>query len=216
MTKYFYQDLFYILAGFFFVGLVAGYSLFKKPSYLLVGQTLLLSLAGLTDAIFRYNSDPVILLLAGSGNVLFCALTLTIFLLYAWPSCPQKLIYLPAVLITAAYALTPWLVRGITSGAYGFELEYAPGYWLLIGFVALCVLLAVAFSLQVVMKSEHAKERERALLLLFALLLSAYYYGSALVVPFFVAGANIASPLPLTFAAMVMAYSCIKYGYFAR
>jgi hypothetical protein len=218
MTAYFYQDLFYILAGFFFVGLILGYSLFKKPCHLLVGLTLLLALAGVADAICSYNSDPTVILLAGSGLVLCCGLTLTVFLQFALPQFPKKFIYLylPTLLLTAAHALTPWLVRGITSGAYGFELKYASGYWLLVVFVACYVLLIAALLLRQVMRSSHAKERERALLLLFVLLLTAYYYSSALVVPFFVEGANIASPLPLTFATMVMVYSCLKYGYFAQ
>jgi hypothetical protein len=215
MTMYYYQDIFYILVGFLFTALLAGYSFFRKPCSALVWLSLLLSLTGVADAICHYTAVPVVLLLAESGLVLCCTLALTIFLRFVLPSLPPKLIYLPALLLTAAYALTPWLVRGITAGAYGFELKYAPGYWLLIGFVALYALLTVLFSLPVVKRSAQAGGRDQSLLLLFVLGLCVFYYGSALVVPFFYAAGNIASPLPLTFAVMLLVYSCLKYGYFA-
>ncbi|MCU0641816.1 MAG: hypothetical protein MUC35_07050 [Candidatus Margulisbacteria bacterium] len=225
MTAYYYQDLIFTLAGFFLVGLLAGHALYKKPSYLLIVLTTLFSLAGLTDVIFRYNTDPTTLMLADSTNV-FCALfALTILLQFSMQyfcaervrACAryQLLLYLPALLLTLAYAVTPFMVRGITAGAAGFRLTYNDGYWAVLVFGAICLALTAAISIYLAIERPEVRERERAAFLLFALGLFAYYYTVVLALPFLVRAPNFASPLPLTCATLVLVYACVKYEHFS-
>ncbi|HVN67188.1 MAG TPA: hypothetical protein VMT55_02365 [Candidatus Sulfotelmatobacter sp.] len=225
MTVYYYQDFIFASAGFLLVGILLGYALQKQRYYLLVGLTLMLSTASLTDVIFRYNADPALLMLADSGNI-FCALFgLTIFLHFSLADLLRwrhgrdfqnyLLLYLPALAIATAYTLTPLMVEGITSGAAGFEIQYGRGYWLVVAFAGAYLLLTVLLALFSVIESPKVRERERSAIMLLAAGLCAYYYTSVLILPFLLRLPNFASPLPLTCATIILVYAGIKYEYFS-
>ena len=224
MTAYFYQDLAYLLGGFFLVGLAAGYSFIKKPCLLLIALTMLLSVAGITDLLFRYNSDPTVLLLSEAANVACYCYALTIFLhfslvyFFRQPSLGGAAyswwLYQPALVLILLHVISPWMIGGVTSGANACQIDYRPGYWAIVAFGLIYLALIGGLNLQIVALSQSVKERERSLYLMFAVGLTAFYYASALILPFVYGTVNFSSPLPLTCAALILVYACYRYGFF--
>jgi hypothetical protein len=224
MNIYLRQDIFFILIGFILTGSILGYSLLKRPCFRLVALTAVLSLAGLTDVFQVYSNNPVLILLADSGDVCCSLFSLTFFLQFAllcrprrgaaWSPRTNALFFLPGLLLALVYAFTPLLIGGITSGAYGFKLTYQPGFWLLVLALAGGFLAVSGLTLREIISPPDLECRRRALVLVFAFLLAAYYYGTVLVLPFLYGTSNFASPLPLSCAALVLIYVNIKYGYF--
>jgi hypothetical protein len=225
MKIYLFQDLCYLLAGLFLTGLVFGYAFFKQPCFRLVTLTILFLLAGVTDVLQVYGVDPTQLLLTDSVNVACALFSLTFFLQFSllgrsdqrsvWPTRVNALFFLPALLLAMVYTLTPLLIGGITTGANGFRLDYQPGFWLLVLALAGGALMVLWFVWREFSQAGEGKARERAVILLFSFLLAAYFYGTGLILPFLAETGQFASPLPLTFAALVLVYANVKYGYFS-
>jgi hypothetical protein len=224
MTVYYYQDFIFAALGFFLAGLLLGRALVKRRYYLLVALLLMLSTAGLTDVVFRYNPDPALLMLADSGNVFCAAFGLTIFLHFSLAAFLRQrynynfrrylFLYLPALLLAAVYALTPLMVKGITSGGAGFEIKYGQGHWLVLAFVGLYLLLIGLLGLFSMIESPNVRDRECSAIMLLAAGLCAYYYSSVLVIPFLFQMPNFASPVPLTCATLILTFAGLKYEYF--
>ena len=84
--NYYSQDLLYILLGIFFIFVLLGYTIYRRQlptgGYLL-GMVFLLSMAGLSDMIFRWNPNPSLVLFASSLNVLCFSFSLSIILKYS-------------------------------------------------------------------------------------------------------------------------------------
>ncbi|MCU0641197.1 MAG: hypothetical protein MUC35_03805 [Candidatus Margulisbacteria bacterium] len=225
MNVYLCQDLFYILIGFLLTGLILGYSLFKRPCARLVFLTVILSLAGITDIFQVYGADPVLILLADSGNVLCALFSLTLFLQLSllcrpnrpvvWSALANALFFLPGTILALLYTFTPLLIGGVSYGALGFSLTYQPAFWALVVILIGGFLVVCGLALREIVRSPHIKCRERATTLLFALLLAAYFYGTVVILPFLYETSKFASPLPLVCAALVLVYVNIKYGYFS-
>jgi hypothetical protein len=227
-TTYFYQDLSYIIISVVFIAYLFGYAeihrRIPKGFFLLLLLTLLLSTGGLSDMVFRWNPDPTLVILADSLNVFCFSFALTIILHYSAlyfykndflaASKGYRWLYLPACLLTFVYILSPLMIKGIVSNPIGFQLKYAPGYWLIVLFGALLGLAALLINFGIVLHSRNENEKNRSLFMLFVLILTLYFYSSVMFLPFLFNAVNFASPLPMTFAVIVLVYAYIKYGYF--
>jgi hypothetical protein len=226
---YFYQDMLYFLIGLFFFLFLAGYMIyhrrFPRGGFLLLGLILLLSTASLSDLAFRVNPHPNIVLFADSLNIFCYTLILAILLHYSlayssekpvWTETKSYLaLYLPALIISALYALSPLMVAGIVSGSIGFQLSYNPGYWVIVIYGIFLSLSCVYLNLEHLGRDKSPAEINRSIFLLFTLLLLAYFYNASLILPFLFRTVNFASPLPTSFAIMVLVYAYTKYNYFS-
>jgi len=229
MNYFFAEDLFSIIASglvfFFFLGYLIYRGQFSNGK-LLLGLVFLLSLSGLSDMVFRFNSNANMVVLADGLNVVCYTLVLALILDYstvyffsnplAMPWINFILIYLPPIFISAVYILTPWMVSGITQNkGIGFNLSYNSGYWVLLAYGAIMFLLSLAFVLIDLWRDPDSEDRSESLFTLFILVLLGYFYCSVIIFPFWLKMVNFASPLPTTFAGLALVYSYIVYGYFA-
>jgi hypothetical protein len=227
--EYFYQDLFYFLIGLAFFFFLAGYMFYRRcfprGAGLLLGLILLLSTAGLSDLAFRVYPWANLVLLADSVNVFCFTFILAIFLHYSlaysakqtvWTRTKLYLVfYLPALAISGFYALSPVMVGGLITGPLGFQLNYNPGYWIVVLYGLTLTLASIYLNLGHIESSKPAGEKNRSVFLLFTLLLLVYFYNASLILPFLFQTVNFASPLPTTFAVMVLTYAFLKYNYFS-
>ena len=229
MSYFFAEDLFAIVASglvfLSFLGYLINKGQFSKGK-LLLALVFLLSLSGLSDMVFRFNSNANLVVLADGLNVICYTLVLALILDYstvylfrnplAMPIISFILIYLPPIVISAVYILTPWMVSGITQNAsLGFKLSYNSGYWVLLVYGAMLFLLSLGFILVDLWRDPDPEGRSESLFTLFILFLLGYFYCSVIIFPFWLKMVNFASPLPTTFAGLVLAYSYIVHGYFA-
>ena len=227
--NYFYQDIFYISLGIFFIFVLLGYILYRRHlptgGYLL-SLVFLLSMAGLSDMIFRWNPNPSWVLSASSLNVFCYSFALTIILNYSIvhffkdriglePAWLFLILYLPALIVTSIYLFSPLMVSYVLSSPLGFQLAYSPGYWALIVYGAILVLPSALLNLIIAFQGKSADDANQSIFLLFVLLLVAFFYGSVLVFPFLYRTVNFASPLPTAFAILVLVYAYIRYEYFS-
>jgi len=223
MKIYFYQDLISVLLGIALLGLMLIRAMWKRSSYLLLFLVFLLSLAGLTDALFRWNPSSLIVLLADSINVFCYFLGLGVFLHYSILFARREgigkgyyLIYLPGLILAFLYVLTPLMVKGITRSFLGFQLSYAQGYYWLIIYGLIYFILILLFNGRVILSSLGGKEKEESFYLLFSFFLFFYFYSSVIIFPFLYGLVNFASPLPVALAALVLVYAHLRYNYFVR
>ncbi len=188
------------------------------PAYLLM---ILLTLAGAADLVFLHNAGTTPLLLADSVNVFCYLFSLTLFAHYSLIYSAARLrpvrlwFYLPALLLSLCYFLTPWLVGGvIRSPSFGFRLAYEPAFWLLPLFGLLAALLVVALSCATVFSLQKEAVKDRSLYLIFVLFLTLFFFSSSLLMPFLAGTVNFSSTLPLALALLVIFYSSAHNGYF--
>lgn len=226
--SYYYQDTFYVSLGILILLFLLGYMLlrrrFAKGSPLLLSLILLFSTAGISDLVFRWNPRPVAVLYADSLNLFCFVFSLAILAHFsvihfsrnpAWRETKiYALLYLPALLISALHILTPLMIDGITSGPIGFQLSYNWGYWAVVAYGAVFGLLSAALNIGIILSGPSPREKNHSLFLLFVLILSLYFYNSSLILPFLYRMVNFASPLPTTFAILVLTYAFIKYNFF--
>jgi hypothetical protein len=227
--EYFLQDMLYFLIGLAFFFVLAGHMLYRRRfprgAGSLLGLVLLLSTAGLSDLAFRLYPQPNLVLLADSVNVFCYAFILAIFLHYSlaysakqtiWTETKLYLaLYLPALAISGFYALSPLMISGLVASPLGFQLDYNPGYWIVVLYGLSLTLSCIYLNLGHIESSKPAGEKNRSVFLLFTLLLLVYFYNSSLILPFLFQTVNFASPLPTTFAIMVLTYAYLRYNYFA-
>ena len=183
--------------------------------------TFLLTLAGAAELVYRSSSDTALIMLADAVNVFCLLFSLTVLVEFslAYSSSglrPARLwFYLPALLLSLLYFLTPWLVGGIVeSASLGFRLDYLPGFWLLPLFSLLAALLAVALNFTTIFSLRQAADKDRALYLVFVLFLALFFFCSCLLMPFLAGTVNFSSTLPLALAVLVIFYSAAHSGYF--
>jgi hypothetical protein len=226
---YFFQDMLYCLISLSSLFCLAGYMIYRRHfprgGLLLLGLILLLSTAGLSDLVFRVNPHPSIVLFSDSLNVFCYAFALVILLHYSLAYSSQKevwteirsclVLYLPALVLSSCYALSPFMISGIVSGSIGFQLSYNPGYWVIVIYGIFFSLSCIYLNLGHLGREKPPAEINRAIFLLFTLLLLAYFYNASLILPFLFRTVNFASPLPTSFAVMILAYAYIKYNYFS-
>jgi hypothetical protein len=225
---YFIQDTLYVALSIFLLFFLLGYMAlrrrFPKGSPLLFALILLFSCAGLSDLAFRFSPNPVIVLYADSLNLFCFVFSLAIlshFSLLHFSKNPlwthtksYLLLYLPALIIAALHILSPLMISGIISGPIGFQLNYNWGYWLIVIYAALFGFHSIALNLIIIVKNPLAAEKNHSIFLLLVLLLSLYFYNSSLILPFLYRMVNFASPLPTTFAVLILTYTFIRYNYF--
>jgi hypothetical protein len=222
MNLYFYQDLISVLLGLGLLGLMVVRVRLKGPSYLLLFLVFICSLAGLTDALFRWNPNSLVVLMADSLSAFCYLMGLGIFLHYSLFYEKQEqlgkwyyLAYLPGLILSFLYVWTPLMVKGITRSFFGFQISYGPGYYWLIIYGLLYFVLILFFNGRVVFSFREWKEKERTFYLLFSFFLFFYFYSSVIIFPFLYGMVNFASPFPVVFAALVMVYAHLKYNYFS-
>ncbi|MFH1347593.1 MAG: hypothetical protein ABIH22_02775 [Candidatus Margulisiibacteriota bacterium] len=226
---YYYQDISYILGSIllllFLVGEMLHFRHLPKGGPLLLGLTLLLSTAGLSDLIFRSNPNPTIILFADSLNVFCFTFALAIILNYSlvyfsknplWSEKKAYLVlYIPALIISALHALSPMMIKGVLWGPISYQLNYNPGYWIIVAYGISFAFLSILFSLSAARKIQSPSEKNQSLLLVCVLILLTYFYNSSLILPFLFKTVNFASPLPTTFAILLLVYGYIEYNYFS-
>lgn len=227
--NYYSQDLLYILLGIFFIFVLLGYTIYRRHlptgGYLL-GLVFLLSLAGLSDMIFRWNPNPSLVLSASSLNVLCFSFSLSIILNYSIvhffkgkiglkPLWLFLALYLPALIVASLYAFSPLMISGMLSNPLGFQPIFNSGYWALVFYGVFLFLLSTLLNLILAFKGKSLDEKNQSVFLLFILFLVVYFYSSVLIFPFLYRTVNFASPLPTTFAILVLVYAYIRYGYFS-
>ncbi len=225
---YFMQDIFsYLASALVFFALLA-YAIYKKRSnlQLLLASVFLMSSAALSDMLFRWNPNPNIVVLADGMNV-FCysfimAIMLHFSVVYFFkntiPSLPSRFylaLYLPPLVLSAVYILTPFMVTGIIHNPTGFKLNYGGSYWVLIAYGMALAALSLLFILWILLEDRDPEERNQTIFVLFVLILVSYFYSSALIFPFLNNLVNFASPLPMTFGILIMVYCYFVHGYFA-
>jgi hypothetical protein len=225
---YLAQDILYIAMGIVFAMVLLGYIAYRRHwpggGYLLA-LVFLLTTTGLADIIFRWNPNPSVVLLAGSLNVLCFLLNLTILLHYSVENYLKSkigleplwlflILYLPALLVSGIYTLTPLMISGIITSAIGFQPIYGSGYWTLVGYGAALFLLTLHFNIMTLVRGK-LEEKNQSVFLMFVLFLLGYFYCSVLIFPFIYRTVNFASPLPTTFAILVLVYAYIHYHYFS-
>ncbi|MEE8637593.1 MAG: hypothetical protein V3T21_00950 [Candidatus Margulisiibacteriota bacterium] len=229
MVYYFYQDISYVIISIIFLLFLVGhmfyYRRFTRGSFHLLGLILMLSTAGLSDLAFRWNPRPIIVLYADALNVFCFVFALAILLHYSlvhffksrlWTETKfYWTLYLPALVISALHVLTPLMIAGIFFGPIGFQLSYNAGYWAIVIYGMGFSLLSVFLNLGIIVKDTSPSEKNQSVFLLFTHLLLIYFYSSSLILPFLFNMFNFVSPLPTTFAIIVLAYAYVKYNYFS-
>ena len=226
--SYFYQDLFFIICSLIIFIFFLGYLIVRRQfrgGKLLLGLTFLLSLAGISDMVFRFNPDPNLVVLAEGMNVICFTFVLALLLNYSTVyfyknplSLPLKyylLIYLPALIISVIYIFTPWMVSSITQNPFGFKISYNSGYWAIVLYGILMSICALLFVLITLFRDHDLDDKNEALFMMFILVLLVFFYSSVLILPFISHMVNFASPLPTTFAILALVYSYIAHGYFS-
>jgi len=225
---YFIQDTLFVALSIFLLFFLLGYMAlrhrFPKGSPLLCALILLFSSAGLSDLAFRFSPNPVVVLYADSLNLFCFVFSLAIlshFSLVHFSKNPiwthskfYLILYLPALIIAVLHTLSPLMISGIVSGPIGFQLSYNWGYWLIVIYAALFGLHSVLLNLIIIVKNPVAAEKNHSVFLLLVLLLSLYFYNSSLILPFLYRMVNFSSPLPTTFAILILTYTFIRYHYF--
>lgn len=226
---YFYQDISYVLGSIllllFLVGEMIHFRRLPKGGPLLLCLILLLSTAGLSDLIFRSNANPTIILFADTLNVFCFTFALAIIFNYSlvyffkdnfWADARYHiLLYVPALVISVMHTLSPTMIKGIVWGPVGYQLNYNPGYWAIVIYGLSLALLSVLLNIGAIGKVKSPSEKNQSILLVCALILLAYFYNSSLVLPFLFQSVNFASPLPTTFAILLLVYGYIEYNYFS-
>jgi hypothetical protein len=225
---YFYEDILYIAGNILLLLFLFGYKVYSgrlaRGSFMLLSLILLLSTAGLSDMAFRWNPNPNVVLLAAALNVFCFVAALSILLhfsmIYFHPTKFWKNVifcsvyYFPVLVITGFQLFSPLLISGIITGPVGFRLVYNPAYLIIVLYAAALVLLTVLFNLATIVRDPHFEKKNQSAFLLFILLLVVYFYSASLVLPFLFGTVNFASPLPTTFAVLILAYTYIRYNYF--
>jgi hypothetical protein len=226
---YFYNDIIMVAVNLGLLLFLFGYMVarrrFTHGGNLLLLMIILLSTLGLSDLIFQWNPNPLLILLANTLNV-FCALfTLTIlchFSLFAftrshllWESRAYLWLYLPSVVISFLYALSPLMLTGIVHNPFGFRLVFSPGYWaVIVCGVALTVAISL-LELAILFRPGSADEKAEAGISLAILLLLAHFFNLNLILPFFVYLGSYSSPMPAMLATLLLVYEFIRYNYYS-
>ncbi len=222
--SYLQQDLVFLILGML-LSTVLVYQLVMRrrlgagwPAVLLA---VLLTLAGAAELVFQRTTDTALIMLADAVNVFCLLFSLTVFVHYslAYAAAGLRVVrlwfYLPALLLSLLYFLTPWLVGGIVMIPYlGFRLDYAPGFWLLPLYGALAAVLVLALNFTTIFSLREAAAKDRALYLIFVFFLAAFFFSSSLLMPFLIGTVNFSSTLPLLLAIAVIFFSCLRSGYF--
>jgi hypothetical protein len=226
---YFYQDISYVIISIIFLLFLVGHMLycrrFQKGSLLLLVLILMLSTAGLSDLAFRWSPRSSVVLCADTLNVLCFVFALAILLHYSLVHFSKNrlwaevkfywVLYLPALIISVLHILTPLMIAGVISGPIGYQLSYNSGYWIIVIYGIGFSLLSILLNLGIIAKDTSPSEKNQSIFLLFTHLLLIYFYTSSLILPFLFNLANFVSPLPTTFAIIVLAYAYVKYNYFS-
>jgi hypothetical protein len=226
---YFYNDIIMVAANLVLLLFLFGFMVvrrrFTHGGNLLLLMIILLSTLGFSDLIFQWNPNPLLILLANTLNV-FCALfTLTIlchFSLFAftrspllWESRTYRWLYLPSILISFLYALSPLMLTGIVQNSFGFRLLFNSGYWAVI-ICGLALTLAISLlELAILFRPGSADEKAEAGISLAVLLILAHFFNLNLVLPFFFYLGTYASPMPAMLATLLLVYEFIRYNYYS-
>ncbi|MFA4844067.1 MAG: hypothetical protein WC632_03860 [Candidatus Margulisiibacteriota bacterium] len=226
---YFYNDIIMVVANLslllFLFGFMVARRRFTHGGNLLLLLIILLSTLGLSDLIFQWNPNLPLILLANSLNI-FCALfTLSIlchFSLFAftrshllWESRAYLWLYLPPVIISFLYALSPLMLTGIVQNPLGFRLLFGSGYWAIVICGAALTFAISLLELAILFRPGSADEKAEAGISLAILLLLAHFFNLNLILPFFVYLGTYSSPMPAMLATLLLAYEFIRYNYYS-
>jgi hypothetical protein len=209
----------------FLFGFMVARRRFTHGGNLLLLMIILLSTLGLSDLIFQWNPNPLLILLANTLNV-YCALfTLSIlchFSLFSftrshllWESRAYLWLYLPSVVISFFYALSPLMLTGIISNPFGFRLTFGAGYWAVIICGVALTLAICLLELAILFRPGTADDKAEAGISLAILLILAHFFNLNLILPFFIYLGTYASPLPATLATLLLVYEFIRYNYYS-
>ena len=136
---YFYQDILLAAINIFLLTFLVGYMIyhqrFTHGGNLLLALIIMLSTAGISDMIFRWNPNPTLILLADSFNVFCFLFTLTILLHFSLFSFTRSvllrenkfylLLYFPPVILSFLYALTPLMISKPYLFSKNFDITFA-------------------------------------------------------------------------------------------
>jgi len=227
--NYFYQDMTLGAASlgllFFLISYMIYQQRFTHGGNLLLALILMLSTTAFSGLVLRWNPNLTLLLLANSINVFCFLFAFTIILHFSlfsfskspllWKSKAYLLLYVPAVILSFVYALSPLMLAGIVQNPFSFQILYAPGYWAIVlaGFAFAGA--ALLLELFILARGASAAEKRASLLSLLTIVLLFYFYGVDLIRPFFANRSFFPSPLPLTIASFALVYEFIKYHYFS-
>lgn len=226
---YFYNDLVMVAVNLglllFLFGFMVARRRFTHGGNLLLLMIILLSTLGFSDLIFQWNPNLPLILLANSLNV-FCALfTLSILCHFSffsftrspllWESRAYLFLYLPSVLISFLYALSPLMLTGIVQNPFGFRLIFGGGYWAIIICGAVLTLAIFLLELAILLRPGSADEKAEAGISLAILLLLSRFFNLNLVLPFFVYLGTFSSPMPTMLATLLLVYEFIRYNYYS-
>lgn len=225
---YFLEDIIIVSASVLISLFFLGYLLFRGQllnGLLLLVFVTLLSISGFSDAVFRFNPHPNLVVMADGLNIFCFTIELAILLHFSTvyfikkpsqtPLPLDAVIYLPAVIISALYSLSPLMVSGVTANTTGFQMNYNPGYWTIVVYGAVMAIISLIFIFITLLRDPDAEDRNEVLFLLLVLILMIFFYGSVLVVPFLYNFINFVSPMPIVFAVLALVYSYISHGYFS-
>lgn len=225
----YYLDLFLFLVNFCLLIYLIGYMIYRRRfthgGNLLLALIILLSITGLSDIILRWNPNPALILLANAVMVFCFLFGLTIVLHFSlfsftksdflWANELYLFLYLPALILSFTYALTPFMLSGIIHNPFGFWLIYAPGYWIIVILSFGAGLGVAGLELGILLKNISAGENHQAVLSLLIFALLFFYYVSSLVLPFFSRSAYFPSSVILTLAIVLLIYEFVKYHFYS-